>query len=171
MLLQILDDGRLTDGQGRVVNFKNTVVIMTSNIASSKIQELTQEGVSEEEIRTVVMEELRDELRPEFLNRIDEIIVFGPLSREQIGAIVLIQLERLRQRLTDRKLQLELSPEAQAQLASEGYDPVYGARPLKRVIQQRLQNPLASELLRGVFHEGDTILVERGPKGFSFRKG
>ena len=171
VLLQILDDGRLTDGQGRVVNFKNTVVIMTSNIASSKIQELTQEGVSEEEIRTVVMEELRDELRPEFLNRIDEIIVFGPLSREQIGAIVLIQLERLRQRLTDRKLQLELSPEAQAQLASEGYDPVYGARPLKRVIQQRLQNPLASELLRGVFHEGDTILVERGPKGFSFRKG
>ena len=171
VLLQILDDGRLTDGQGRVVNFKNTVVIMTSNIASSKIQELTQEGVNEEEIRTVVMEELRDELRPEFLNRIDEIIVFGPLSREQIGAIVLIQLERLRQRLTDRKLQLELSPEAQAQLASEGYDPVYGARPLKRVIQQRLQNPLASELLRGVFHEGDTILVERGPKGFSFRKG
>ncbi len=170
VLLQVLDDGRLTDGQGRVVNFKNTVVIMTSNIGSSMIQELTQDSVGEEEIRTAVLDELRSELRPEFLNRIDEVIVFRPLSRDQIGEIVAIQLGRLRDLLADRKLGLELTPSAQAQLASEGYDPVYGARPLKRVIQQRIQNPLASELLRGTFREGDTILVESGPQAFRFRK-
>ncbi|NTU82694.1 MAG: ATP-dependent chaperone ClpB [Chloroflexales bacterium] len=170
VLLQVLDDGRLTDGQGRVVNFKNTVVIMTSNIGSSMIQELTHGGVGEDEIRAAVLEELRGELRPEFLNRIDEVIVFRPLSREQIGQIVEIQLGRLRRLLAERKLGLELSPAALAQIASEGYDPVYGARPLKRVIQQRLQNPLASELLRGAFREGDTIMVDSGPKEFSFRK-
>jgi ATP-dependent Clp protease ATP-binding subunit ClpB len=169
VLLQILDDGRLTDGQGRVVNFKNTVIIMTSNIASPIIQELTQSGASQETVRTRVMEELRHNLRPEFLNRIDEVIVFRPLSREQIGEIVEIQLGRLRKLLADRKLTLELTPAAREKLASEGYDPVYGARPLKRVIQQRLQNPLALRLLQGEFHAGDTILVDVDPAGqFTF---
>jgi ATP-dependent Clp protease ATP-binding subunit ClpB len=171
VLLQVLDDGRLTDGQGRVVSFKNTVVIMTSNIASPVIQELTQQGAGQEQIREAVLEELRAQLRPEFLNRIDEIIVFKPLSREQTGAIVEIQLSRLRKQLAERKLTLELTPAAREQLAEEGYDPIYGARPLKRVIQQRLQNELALRLLQGEFQEGDTILVDVGPDGnFTFRR-
>jgi ATP-dependent Clp protease ATP-binding subunit ClpB len=171
VLLQILDDGRLTDGQGRVVNFKNTVIIMTSNVASPIIQELTQRGESQEAIQARVLEEIRDEFRPEFLNRIDEIIVFQPLSREQLGQIVEIQLARLRKLLADRKLKLELTPEARAKLSEEGYDPVYGARPLKRVIQQRLQNELALRLLQGEFQEGDTIEVGVDGTGrFSFTK-
>jgi ATP-dependent Clp protease ATP-binding subunit ClpB len=171
VLLQILDDGRLTDGQGRVVNFKNTVIIMTSNIASPIIQDLSQSGVSEEAIRVRVMEELRAQLRPEFLNRIDEMIVFHPLSRQQIGQIVEIQLERLRKLLADRKLALELTPAAREKLGEEGYDPIYGARPLKRVIQQRLQNALALKLLQGDFRDGDTILVDVDDRGeFVFSK-
>ncbi len=171
-LLQILDDGRLTDGQGHVVNFKNTVVIMTSNIASPIIQELNQSGASQEAIRVRVMEELRATLRPEFLNRIDDIIVFRPLSREQITEIVEIQLTRLRQLLADRRITLELTPAARQQLAAEGYDPTYGARPLKRVLQQRIQNPLALSLLQGEFHEGDTILVDAAPDGeYIFTRG
>jgi len=170
VLLQVLDDGRLTDGQGRVVNFKNTVVIMTSNIGSAMIQEMAQQGASEEEIRAAVLTELRAELRPEFLNRIDEVIVFHPLNRDQIGKIVEIQLGRLRKLLADRKLSLELTEKARARLAEEGYDPIYGARPLKRAIQQRIQNPLALELLQGRFHEGDTIVVDAGPDGFTFRR-
>jgi len=172
VLLQVLDDGRLTDGQGRLVNFKNTVVIMTSNIASLVLQELTRSGASEEAIQKRAFEELRQAFRPEFLNRIDEIILFKPLSREHLTAIVSIQLGRLRQMLADRKLTLELTPAALERLANEGYDPIYGARPLKRVIQQRLQNPLALSLLQGVFHEGDTIMVDVGPQGeFTFGKG
>jgi ATP-dependent Clp protease ATP-binding subunit ClpB len=171
VLLQILDDGRLTDGQGRVVNFKNTVVIMTSNIASPVIQEMTQRGQSQDAVREAVLDELRGELRPEFLNRIDDIIVFRPLDRAQIGQIVEIQLGRLRKLLADRKLRLELTEDARRRLGEEGYDPVYGARPLKRVIQQRLQNPLALALLQGEFRDGDTILVDVGPDGaFGFTK-
>jgi ATP-dependent Clp protease ATP-binding subunit ClpB len=171
VLLQILDDGRLTDGQGRVVNFKNTVIIMTSNIASPIIQDMTQRGVVQDAIRVRVMEELRGAFRPEFLNRIDEVIVFQPLSRSQIGEIVEIQLGRLRQLLADRKISLELTPAAREKLGEEGYDPVYGARPLKRVIQQRLQNPLALKLLQGEFREGDTILVDVEANGqFGFAK-
>jgi ATP-dependent Clp protease ATP-binding subunit ClpB len=171
VLLQVLDDGRLTDGQGRVVNFKNTVVIMTSNIASPTIQELTQRGADQEELNEAVLEELRGQLRPEFLNRIDEMIVFRPLSRAQIGQIVEIQLGRLRKLLSERKLTLELTEAARQRLGEEGYDPVFGARPLKRVIQQRLQNPLALSLLQGEFREGDTILVDAGLGGsFSFSK-
>ncbi|MFV9506483.1 MAG: ATP-dependent chaperone ClpB [Oscillochloridaceae bacterium umkhey_bin13] len=171
VLLQVLDDGRLTDGQGRVVNFKNVVVIMTSNIGSAMIQDMTQDKVAEEEIRQAVLDELRGELRPEFLNRIDEVIVFRPLSRDQIGQIVEIQLGRLRSLLADRKLNLQLSASALSQLTIEGYDPIYGARPLKRVIQQRIQNPLAMALLQAQFSEGDTILVDGGPQGFSFTRG
>ncbi|MBO9312872.1 MAG: ATP-dependent chaperone ClpB [Chloroflexus sp.] len=171
VLLQVLDDGRLTDGQGRVVNFKNTVIIMTSNIASATIQELTRAGAGQSEIRAAVMEELRSALRPEFLNRIDEVIVFSPLSREHIDQIVEIQLNRLRKLLADRKLNLTLTDAARAQLAAEGYDPVYGARPLKRVIQQRIQNPLALQLLQGAFPEGSTIVVDVEGNNFVFRRG
>jgi len=171
VLLQILDDGRLTDGQGRVVNFKNTVIIMTSNIGSVLIQEMTQSGVSSEAIKVRVLEELRAHLRPEFLNRIDEVIVFQPLSRDQIGQIVEIQLGRLRKLLADRKITLELTDAARRKLADEGYDPIYGARPLKRVIQQRIQNPLALKLLQGEFRDGDTILVDVDANGeFAFSK-
>ncbi len=171
ILLQILDDGRLTDGHGRVVNFKNTVIIMTSNIASPTIQELAQRGASQDIIRASVMEELRAQLRPEFLNRIDEIIVFRPLSRDQIGQIVEIQLNRLRNLLADRKITLELSAAAREKLVAEGYDPVFGARPLKRVIQQRIQNPLALRLLQGEFRDGDTVLIDVAPDGsFTFER-
>ncbi|HNP73071.1 MAG TPA: ATP-dependent chaperone ClpB [Kouleothrix sp.] len=171
VLLQILDDGRLTDGQGRVVNFKNTVIIMTSNTGSLLIQDLTREGAAEATIREAVLETLRDEFRPEFLNRIDEIIVFHPLGRAQIGQIVELQLARLRKLLADRKIALVLTDAARAKLADEGYDPVYGARPIKRVIQQRLQNELALRLLQGEFREGDTIEVgvDRGG-AFTFEK-
>jgi ATP-dependent Clp protease ATP-binding subunit ClpB len=171
VLLQILDDGRLTDGKGRVVNFKNTVIIMTSNIAGATIQEMSRAGESEANIRAAVLEELRDAFRPEFLNRIDETIVFHPLSREHIGRIVEIQLNRLRKLLAERRITLELTPAAIEQLGAEGYDPIYGARPLKRVIQQRLQNALALRLLQGDFREGDTVLVDTLPNGtFSFAK-
>jgi len=168
VLLQILDDGRLTDGHGRVVNFKNTVVIMTSNVGSSAWSVERGEW-NEEEAKRATLNTLRSTFRPEFLNRVDEIIVFRPLSRAQIGQIVEIQLGRLRKLLADRKLSLELTPQAREQLAEEGYDPVYGARPLKRVIQQRLQNPLAFKILQGEFHEGDTVRVSVDGNGeFSF---
>ncbi len=163
VLLQLLDDGRLTDGQGRVVNFKNTVVILTNNIASPSIQELTRSGASQDELRSRVTEELRNFFRPEFLNRLDEIIVFHPLGQEHIHSIVEIQLNQLRKRLGDRKISLELTVSALNQLAKEGYDPIYGARPLKRVIQQRLQNPLAMKLLQGEFKEGEHILLDITP--------
>ncbi|NJN68196.1 MAG: ATP-dependent chaperone ClpB [Chloroflexaceae bacterium] len=170
-LLQVLEDGRLTDGKGRVVNFKNAVIIMTSNIASPIIQEMNQRGESQETIRARVMEEVRLSFRPEFLNRVDEVIIFHPLSREQIEQVVGIQLGRLSNLLADRRIELELAPAAREQLGNEGYDPVYGARPIKRVIQQRIQNPLALRLLEGEFKEGDTVLVDVGSDGaFVFRK-
>jgi ATP-dependent Clp protease ATP-binding subunit ClpB len=171
VLLQLLDDGRLTDGQGRLVNFKNTVVILTSNIGSPVIQELTRARAAQEEIRTRVTDELSRYFRPEFLNRLDEIIIFHPLSPEHIHAIVNIQLRQLRERLAERKITLELSEAARQQLAQEGYDPVYGARPLKRVIQQRLQNPLAMKLLQGDILENQHLYVELDSQGnYSFQK-
>ncbi|MDQ7094950.1 ATP-dependent chaperone ClpB [Desulfosporosinus sp. PR] len=160
VLLQLLDDGRLTDGQGRVVNFKNTVVILTSNIASPLIQEMSRRNAPQEEVRTTINEELRQHFRPEFLNRLDEVIVFHPLDRSHIGKIIEIQLGLLRQRLSERKITLELTERALQQLAGEGYDPIYGARPLKRVIQQRLQNPVALKLLQGEIKDGQRILVD-----------
>jgi len=173
VLLQLLDDGRLTDGQGRMINFKNTVVILTSNIASPSIQQLTQRKAPLEEVRFSINEELRHHFRPEFLNRLDEVIIFHPLGREHIGQIVEIQLGLLRQRLSERKLTLELSARAREQIVNEGYDPVYGARPLKRVIQQRLQNPLALKLLQGEFKEGQQLRVDvdaTGTYSFSSQK-
>ncbi|HEV2085451.1 MAG TPA: AAA family ATPase, partial [Gemmatimonadales bacterium] len=163
VLLQILDDGRLTDSQGRVVDFRNSVIIMTSNLGSQYIvdagAQLDPKGWERVEER--VRDELRNHFRPEFLNRVDDIIVFRQLSREDLVRIVDLQLERLEHMLAQRHLHIEVTPEAKALIAAEGYDPVYGARPLKRVIQRRLQNPIALELLEGNFHEGDTIRVDR----------
>ena len=158
VLLQILDDGRLTDGQGRTVDFTNTIVIMTSNVGSQWIEELG--GKDDETMRSRVMESLRGQFRPEFLNRIDEIVIFNSLSLEEIKAIVEIQLQRLRAMLEDRNMTLELSDGAKDMIAREGFDPVYGARPLKRAIQREIQNPLAVAILEGEFQEGDSVRVD-----------
>jgi ATP-dependent Clp protease ATP-binding subunit ClpB len=163
VLLQILDDGRLTDGQGRTVDFRNAVVIMTSNIGSDQIQRLAgRAGSQVQEIREAALEHLRAEFRPEFLNRVDEIVVFRPLTRDDLGRIVEIQLGRLRKLLEERKLTLELSEAARETIADAGYDPVYGARPLKRAIQRLVQDPLAQKILRGEFKPGDHIVVDEG---------
>ena len=157
ILLQILEDGRLTDGQGRTVDFRNTVIIMTSNLGSHLLMD---PNLTEPDKQRLVLETVRQNFRPEFLNRVDEIIIFKPLSRKQITSIVDIQLERLRQRLAERHLTLQLTPAAMELIATEGYDPNYGARPLKRVIQRRIQDPLALAILDGKFAEGDTVLVD-----------
>jgi ATP-dependent Clp protease ATP-binding subunit ClpB len=171
VLLQVLDEGRLTDGKGRTVDFRNTVLIMTSNVASDLIQELARrDGGDEDRLKDQLMEALRRTFRPEFLNRIDEIVTFHSLGKEQIAQIVEIQLRDLRKRLADRKLTLDLTPEAKAQLAERGYDPVFGARPLKRTIQRMIENPLAVEVLAGHFAEGDHVLVEPNGETFTFRK-
>ena len=160
ILLQVLDDGRLTDSQGRVVDFKNTVIIMTSNLGSHKIQEMV--GESYESIKAEVMESVGQHFRPEFVNRIDEIVVFHPLGMSQMSGIAAIQLDRLRQRLQERELDIELSADAMNKLVAVGYDPVYGARPLKRAIQQEIENPLSLKLLAGDFVAGDIIKVDVG---------
>jgi ATP-dependent Clp protease ATP-binding subunit ClpB len=173
VLLQILDDGRLTDGQGRTVDFRNAVVIMTSNIGSQEIQRLAgRPGADVQAIREAALENLRAEFRPEFLNRVDDIVVFRPLTREHVGRIVEIQLERLRKLLEERRITIELTPAAREAVADAGYDPVYGARPLKRAIQRMIQDPLATRLLRGEFKPGDHVVVDEGPDGTAqFRKG
>ena len=158
VLLQVLDDGRLTDGKGRTVDFRNTVLIMTSNVASDLIQEMARQE-STHGLNDQLMEALRRTFRPEFLNRIDEIVTFKALGQEQIRAIVDIQLIELRKRLAERKIEIELTPAAADRLAEQGYDPVFGARPLKRTIQRMIENPLAVEVLAGHFHEGDRIVV------------
>jgi ATP-dependent Clp protease ATP-binding subunit ClpB len=167
-LLQILDDGRLTDGQGRTVDLKNTIIIMTSNIGSQYIRDLGENQRGEMERR--IMDALRDQFKPEFLNRVDEIIIFHSLSREDIKKVIDIQAERLKARLRERGLGIELTEAAKEFLAKEGYDPVYGARPLKRAIQRHIQDALALKLLEGAFEEGDTVLVDAGPKGLTFTK-
>jgi ATP-dependent Clp protease ATP-binding subunit ClpB len=209
ILLQVLDDGRLTDGQGRTVDFKNTIIVMTSNYGSAQIQELTASGAEDWEIEAAMREMLRrgpaalatDELgkaaglpakvrdvmnkaaqtmahlgqggglmRPELLNRIDEVVVFHQLGKESMGGIVEIQLGRLRKRLADRGMTLELTDAAKQLLASEGWDPQFGARPLKRTIQQRIENQLASKILGGEFGDGDAILIDGVGGGFVFAK-
>jgi ATP-dependent Clp protease ATP-binding subunit ClpB len=168
ILLQILDDGRLTDGKGRTVDFKNTVLIMTSNIGSQWIQDLARDY---DEMRRRVLEALRAQFKPEFLNRIDEVIIFHSLSIENIKEIVEIQLRNLRKRLAERKLDLVLSDKAKEFLAKEGFDPVYGARPLKRAIQRFIQDPLALQILQGGFTDGDTIDVDlSADKTLNFKK-
>jgi ATP-dependent Clp protease ATP-binding subunit ClpB len=155
ILLQLLDDGRLTDGQGRTVDFKNTVVIMTSNIGSQQIQELGTKN--EDEMRKNVLAALRSQFRPEFLNRIDDIVIFHPLGLPELMSIIEIQMKNLQHRLAEKKLTLVLTDRAKKYLAQEGYDPIYGARPLKRIIQRDILNPLALQLLQGNFKEGNTI--------------
>jgi ATP-dependent Clp protease ATP-binding subunit ClpB len=156
VLLQLLDDGRLTDGHGRTVDFRNTVVIMTSNLGSH----LFSEEQEPKRLRKEIMDVLRQSLRPEFLNRIDEIVVFKALGREEIGRIVTIQIAHLMKRLADKRITLTLTPAAEELLAQEGYDPVYGARPLKRAIQRLVQDSLALKLLEGVFKDGDTVVAD-----------
>jgi len=158
ILLQLLDDGRLTDSHGRTVDFKNTVVIMTSNIGSQFIQELG--GRDEAEMRKRITEAMRAYFRPEFLNRVDDVIIFHTLDMEHLKKIVEIQLTRLLKLLEEKQIQLTLTDAAKSSIAVEGYDPVFGARPLKRVIQRSLQNPLAMKILDGSIREGQTIIVD-----------
>lgn len=160
IFLQVLDDGRLTDSQGRTVDFKNTVLIMTSNIGSPQILEAQQRRASYDEVRSVVMAELREHFRPEFLNRVDETVVFHPLDTEQLAKIVDIQLDRLRARLAERRIVLFVTPAALRDLGERGYDPVYGARPVKRLIQQEIETPMARQLVKGELRDGDTATVE-----------
>jgi ATP-dependent Clp protease ATP-binding subunit ClpB len=162
VLLQILDDGRLTDGHGRTVDFKNTVVIMTSNIGSQWIVDLGEKDY--EEMRRRVMDAVRAHFKPEFLNRIDELIIFHGLGLEQIKAIVEIQVKKLEQRLIERRMELKMTEKAKEWLANEGFDPAYGARPLKRVIQKEIQDRLAMKILEGKFKEGDTVTADLDSK-------
>jgi ATP-dependent Clp protease ATP-binding subunit ClpC len=178
-LLQILDDGRLTDGHGRTVDFKNTVVIMTSNVGAQLIrrqmslgfaakQEAKGQKLDYETMKERVLAEMKKTFRPEFINRVDEIIVFHQLTEEQLRQIVELLVKELQERLADRKLSIELSDKAKSWLVKEGYDPVYGARPLRRAIERHVENPLSSKLLAGEFKEGDTVKVDLGDKGLTF---
>jgi ATP-dependent Clp protease ATP-binding subunit ClpB len=169
VMLQLLDDGRLTDGHGRTVDFRNTVVIMTSNLANELW--MGKNSAPEAITRDTIMHILQAHFRPEFLNRIDEIVVFHQLTQAQLVEIVDIQLRRLENLLAERGYTLEVSLAAREYLAEVGYDPDYGARPLKRAIQRELQDPLALRVLSGDFHEGDHIRVERGPEGLEFKPG
>jgi len=161
ILLQLLDDGRLTDGQGRTVDFRNTIVIMTSNVGS----EFVYRGGEEELVRKRVDEALRATFRPEFLNRVDEIVIFGRLSREQLAEVVELQAHGLRRRLAARRIELELTDDAKQLLVDHGYDPAYGARPLKRTVQRELENPLAMMVLQGQVGDGDTVVVDATEDG------
>ena len=170
VLLQILDDGRLTDGQGRIVDFKNTVIIMTSNIGSDRILEFSgkSDSAAYDRMKEAVLTEMRHHFRPEFLNRVDEIVVFHSLTEEHLKKILQIQLERLRSRLAERHIRIELTPAAETHLAREGYDPVYGARPLKRSIQKELETPLGRRLLAGEIKDGDKVIVDWKDNEFTF---
>jgi ATP-dependent Clp protease ATP-binding subunit ClpB len=168
VLLQLLDDGRLTDGQGRTVDFRNTVVIMTSNLGSPIIARMTEAHEPEDRIRRAVQEVLKNEFLPEFLNRIDETILFHPLGREELKQVVAIQLRRLERQLSEAGLTLRVTEVAQRRLADEGYDPAFGARPLKRIIQQRLANPIATALLEGRVSQGDTVVIDWNGAEFTF---
>jgi ATP-dependent Clp protease ATP-binding subunit ClpB len=174
VLLQLLDDGRLTDGQGRTIDFKNTIVIMTSNIGSLRILEYKGSFAGEgyERMKEAVIEEMRRHFRPEFLNRVDEIVIFHSLGKEHLKQIVDIQLRGLENRLKARGLHLVITDSAKAQLAERGYDPTFGARPLKRVIQQEIENPLATHILDGDFAEGDTVEIDADRhQRFTFKRG
>jgi ATP-dependent Clp protease ATP-binding subunit ClpB len=164
VLLQVLDDGRLTDGHGRAVDFKNTIVVMTSNIGTQWIHELGGKD-QEEELKKRINDALKEVFRPEFLNRIDEIIIFNRLSKAELKKIVDIQLGSLHKRLAERHLKLVVGDDVKDRLIEDGFDPVYGARPLKRALQRLLENPLAVELLQGKFPEGSDIIVKSGKDG------
>jgi ATP-dependent Clp protease ATP-binding subunit ClpB len=166
VLLQVLDDGRLTDGQGRTVDFKNTIVIMTSNIGSQRILQYKGSFIGEiyDRMKDAVLDEMRRHFRPEFLNRVDEVIVFHALSEEHLEQIVEIQLGRLRQRLAERHIQLELTPAARRHLVAVGYDPAYGARPLKRTIQKEIETVIGRMLLQGKIHDGQVVHIDYDAK-------
>lgn len=170
ILLQVLDDGRLTDGQGRTVDFRNTVVVMTSNLGSQRIQELSEKKAGYEKMKNAVMEVVSQHFRPEFINRVDEMVVFHPLDQAQIRKVAIIQIDSLRKRLHDKDIRLDVTEKALDFLATAGYDPVYGARPLKRTIQQALENPLARDLLNGEFGPGETIHVDVVKDKLQFEK-
>ncbi len=170
VLLQVLDDGRLTDGQGRTVDFRNTVIVMTSNLGSQMIQEMSGEE-QYERMKAAVMEVVGSHFRPEFINRIDDVVVFHPLGREQIRAIAGLQVSILQRRLQERDISLQLSDAALDLLGESGFDPVYGARPLKRAIQTQLENPLAQEILAGRFGPGDAIQVDVQDGKLAFVQG
>jgi ATP-dependent Clp protease ATP-binding subunit ClpB len=170
VMLQLLDDGRLTDGKGRTVDFRNAVVIMTSNLGSHYLADAGSEGQLSEGVRRQVMDTVREHFRPEFLNRIDEVIVFHPLGREHLTSIIDIQARQLLKRLEERKIHVELTDAARELLVREGYDPAYGARPLKRTIQRLVLDPLAREVLEGAFGEGDTIRIDASGGALAFHK-
>ena len=181
-LLQVLDDGRMTDGHGRTVDFKNTVIIMTSNAGvelikresamgfSTKKDQAKAQRTNYEEMKEKVMIEVKKTFRPEFLNRLDEIIVFHELNEEQLRQVVDLLAKDLQKRLAERKLSVEITEKAKSWLANEGYDPVYGARPLRRALEKYVENPLAVKVLGGEFKEGDTIVVDTGDDGLTFTK-
>jgi ATP-dependent Clp protease ATP-binding subunit ClpB len=168
VLLQVLDDGRLTDGQGRTVDFRNTVIVMTSNLGSQMIQQMA--GDDYQVVKLAVLGEVKSYFRPEFINRIDEVVVFHALSESHIASIARIQLQALEQRLAQMEMKLDVTDAALAEIAKAGFDPVYGARPLKRAIQSELENALAKEILSGRFAPGDTIRVDAQGGVFSFEK-
>jgi ATP-dependent Clp protease ATP-binding subunit ClpB len=170
IMLQILDDGRVTDSQGRTIDFKNTIIIMTSNVGSQYILDVAGDDNRYEEMRSRVMEAMRASFRPEFLNRIDELIIFHALRKSELREIVRLQTVRLSQRLVDRKMSLKLSDAALDFLVDVGYDPVYGARPLKRAIQREVETPIAKTILRGEFVEGDTIFVDVENERLAFKR-
>jgi ATP-dependent Clp protease ATP-binding subunit ClpB len=177
VLLQVLDDGRLTDGQGRTVDFRNTVIVMTSNLGSQHIQAIYDESASGgdeaamyTQMRAAVMAAVQQHFRPEFINRLDDIVVFHPLGQEHIRRIARIQTAYLGKRLAERQIKLEISDAALALLGEAGFDPVYGARPLKRAVQQQLENPLANKILSGEFGGGDTVVVDAEGGALVFRK-
>jgi ATP-dependent Clp protease ATP-binding subunit ClpB len=169
VLLQLLDDGRRTDGQGRTVDFRNAVIILTSNLGSHHYADPLMSEQEFEDTKIKVLEEVRKFFRPEFINRLDDIVVFRPLGVNEIKQIVRIQLQRLSDRLTERRITIELSEEAVSQIALEGFDPVYGARPLKRAIQKEILNPLAQAILSGEVRDGQTVRVEYADGRFSFQ--
>jgi ATP-dependent Clp protease ATP-binding subunit ClpB len=170
ILLQVLDDGRITDSQGRTVDFRNTIIVMTSNIGSDHILSVAGDDSQYEEMHKRVTDALRVHFRPEFVNRVDDIIIFHTLSRSELRQIVGIQLKRIERLLADKKITLELSSKAQDHIANVGYDPVYGARPLKRAIQRELENAIATKILENTFVEGDTIVIDCVDNALTFNK-
>ncbi|MEA5599393.1 ATP-dependent chaperone ClpB [Rivularia sp. UHCC 0363] len=170
ILLQVLDDGRITDSQGRLVDFRNSVIVMTSNIGSEHILDISGDDSQYEKMRNRVMETLRKHFRPEFVNRIDDLIIFHALGRKQMGDIARIQLKRVENLLADQKISVEITPAACDRLIEIGYDPTYGARPIKRAIQREIENPLATKILENSFVPGDTIIIDKGKTGLTFKK-
>ena len=170
ILLQVLDDGRITDSQGRTVDFRNTVIVMTSNIGSEHILDVAGDDSRYEEMHRRVMEALRKHFRPEFLNRVDDLILFHALSKNELSQIVGLQIKKIQAMLSDQKIGLEITAAAQTFIADAGYDPAYGARPLKRAIQRQLQNPIATKILENAFMEGDTILIDVVQDKLAFTK-